>query len=208
MEAHLELTPHLLIAYLGGGLMNLTSFFTSIMKGMGAGARVFSLIEREPKIRLGVGKEVPHALPTLEFRDVGFSYPSRPEMKVLDGFNLKVEPGTSIAVCGPSGIGKTSVHALALRLYDPQSGRIMLNGVDIREYKPESLRSVFRVVGQDPVSVLANIDIARLLKWLRRSSSMDPLQRTSPTRMKARRKTKLKRPRALQIAWTLSELYR
>ncbi len=147
-----DLTSFLLYtAYLGGSLTGLTSFFTSIMKGMGAGARVFSLIERDASIKLGVGKDAPDSLPTLQFNQVSFAYPSRPERKILDGFDLSVPPGGSIALVGPSGIGKTSVHALALRLFDPTSGAVTLNGTDIRTFKPESLRSIFRVVGQEPV---------------------------------------------------------
>ncbi|KDN40009.1 hypothetical protein K437DRAFT_258792 [Tilletiaria anomala UBC 951] len=139
-------------AYLGGGLASLTSFFASIMKGMGAGARVFSLIERDPKIKLGVGEDVVVTEPpAIEFRNVKFSYPSRPETKVLNDFNLKITPGSSVALVGASGVGKSSVHALALRLYDPEDGTVLLNGKDVKAYKPETLRDVFGVVGQEPV---------------------------------------------------------
>lgn len=140
-------------AYLGGGLANLTSFFASVMKAMGAGARVFSLIERQPKIKLGSGQAVPQSLtpPRIEFKNVSFAYPSRPDNKVLNGFNLTVEPGSSIALVGASGVGKSSVHALALRLYDPESGAVEIDGQDVKDFKPEALRDIFGVVGQEPV---------------------------------------------------------
>lgn len=144
-------------AYLGGGLANLTSFFASIMKGMGAGARVFSLMEREPQIRSGKRLESPtRSNPTIEFRKVDFSYPSRPERPILQDFSLTITPGTSIALCGASGVGKSSVHSLVLRLYDTDRGEVLVAGHDVKEYQLDELRSLFGVVGQDPVSHVLN----------------------------------------------------
>lgn len=143
-------------AYLGGGLTNLTSFFASIMRGMGAGARVFSLMKREPHIRSGKLPISPgNTDPTIEFRHVHFSYPSRPERPILQDFSLTIKPGTSVALCGSSGVGKSSVHSLVLRLYDPDSGQVHVAGHDVKEYDLDSLRSLFGVVGQDPVSACA-----------------------------------------------------
>lgn len=141
-------------AYLGGGLANLTSFFASIMKGMGAGARVFALMEREPQIQSGKRLAPPDsANPTVEFRGVDFAYPSRPERNILNDFSLTIKPGTSVALVGASGVGKSSVHSLVLRLYDPDHGQVHVAGHDVKEYQLDALRSLFGVVGQDPVCV-------------------------------------------------------
>ncbi|WFD35884.1 hypothetical protein MCUN1_002752 [Malassezia cuniculi] len=143
-------------AYLGGGLMMMTSFFTSLMKGVGAGARVFELVDRKSEIPLGVGRplnaaSVGHHGAHIEFRDVSFRYPTRPENLVLDHVNIDIAPGQSAALVGASGAGKSSVHALLLRYYEQNSGTILFNGKDIREFTPESLRAVMGVVPQEPV---------------------------------------------------------
>lgn len=138
-------------AYLGGGLANLTSFFASIMRGIGAGARVFGLMDREPEnIKLGQGEDPPTTQGTIRFDNVHFSYPSRPKQKILDGVNLTMQPGESVALVGGSGVGKSSVHALMLRFYDPDQGSVSFGNKDIRVLKPEKLRSLIGVVTQDP----------------------------------------------------------
>lgn len=147
-----ELTSLLMYtAYLGGGLANLTSFFASIMRGIGAGARVFSLMDREPShIKLGVGVDPTTDSGVIQFDKVKFAYPSRPNQKILNGVNLQLNPGESVALVGGSGVGKSSVHSLMLRFYDPDSGSVSFAGQDLRELKPEKLRSLIGVVTQDP----------------------------------------------------------
>ncbi|KOS12761.1 atp-binding cassette transporter [Malassezia pachydermatis] len=143
-------------AYLGGGVMLMTSFFTSLMKGVGAGARVFGLLDREPHIPLGEGQRLDVAKidqrgAHIRFDQVHFRYPTRPEVSVLSGVNIDIPPGTSVALVGGSGAGKSSVHALLLRFYEPESGVVSLDGQDIREFTPESLRDVMGVVPQEPI---------------------------------------------------------
>lgn len=141
-------------AYLGGGLANMTSFFASLMKGVGAGARVFQLVDRESEIKLDQGRELTDAekrSARIEFKDVKFEYPSRPGVKVLDGVNLTIEKGESVALVGGSGVGKSSVHSLLLRYYDPNSGSISYGGADLTQILPSSLRGQLAVVTQDPI---------------------------------------------------------
>jgi ATP-binding cassette subfamily B protein len=99
------------------------------------------------------------------FRDVTFRYPSRPEAKALDGFNLAVAPGETVALVGPSGAGKTTVLALLLRFYDPQRGAVLLDGVELARAAPEEIRRRIALVPQDPVlfstSVMENIRYGR-----------------------------------------------
>jgi ATP-binding cassette subfamily B protein len=87
----------------------------------------------------------------IAFRDVGFCYPSRPDEPVLDGFDLAVEPGETVALVGPSGAGKSTVMQLLLRYYDPQQGRVTLDGVDLRDAALDEVRRRIAIVPQDPV---------------------------------------------------------
>ena len=100
----------------------------------------------------------------IEFREVSFAYPGRPA-PALQRFTLRVAPGESVALVGPSGAGKTTILALLLRFYDPQSGAVKVDGVDVREMDPRALRRLIAVVPQDPVifamSVLENVRYGR-----------------------------------------------
>ncbi len=141
-------------AYLGGGMVSLTSFFASLMKGLGAGARVFELIDRPATVELGKGETL--QLDTavrgkVRFEDVHFTYPSRPQQPILRGVTLDIEPGQSYALVGGSGAGKSSVHSLLLRFYDPTQGRILLAGKDLASYRPESVRKHLAFVPQEPI---------------------------------------------------------
>ncbi|WFD30653.1 hypothetical protein MSPP1_001674 [Malassezia sp. CBS 17886] len=142
-------------AYLGGGVMLMTSFFTSLMKAVGAGARVFELLDREPAIRLDDGAKLDVAAidrrgARIRFEDVHFNYPTRPDVPILQGVNIDIKAGSSVALVGGSGAGKSSVHALLLRFYEPDAGTISVDGQDIRGIAPVSLRSVMGVVSQEP----------------------------------------------------------
>ena len=99
------------------------------------------------------------------FQDVVFRYPMRSEVSALDGFSMRVRPGERLALVGPSGAGKSTVLQLLLRFYDPVAGRIEIDGVDIREMDPCSLRRLFAVVPQEPAvfarSAAANIALGR-----------------------------------------------
>lgn len=138
--------------YVGSSVSGLTSFFSGIMKGVGAGSRVFHLIDRQSEIPLGVGQRLSNMRNgPIEFDNVKFTYPSRKEVEVLKGVNLKIEPGMSVALVGTSGSGKSSILMLLDRFYDPSSGRITFDGTDIRSFTPESWRSRLGVVFQDPI---------------------------------------------------------
>lgn len=138
--------------YVGSSVSGLTSFFSGIMKGVGAGSRVFHLIDRQSEIPLNVGQRLSSLRNgPIEFENVRFTYPSRKEVEVLKGINMKIEPGTSVALVGTSGSGKSSILTLLDRFYDPDAGRITFDGTDIRTFTPESWRARLGVVFQDPI---------------------------------------------------------
>ncbi len=85
----------------------------------------------------------------VEFRDVRFAYPSRSEVPVLQGLSLTASPGQRIALVGPSGAGKSTVVSLLMRFYEPQSGQILIDGRDVRDYPLRGLRSQLAIVPQD-----------------------------------------------------------
>ncbi|MEY3667008.1 MAG: hypothetical protein RL572_548 [Pseudomonadota bacterium] len=86
-----------------------------------------------------------------------FCYPSRPQNAALDGLDLQVEAGSSVALVGPSGAGKSTLFDLLLRFYDPQQGRILVDGIDIRELDLENLRRQFAIVSQQPAMFTGNV---------------------------------------------------
>jgi ATP-binding cassette subfamily B protein len=113
---------------------------------------------------------VPVALPRpvrgqIVLDNVGFRYPARPETSALDGVSLTVEAGETVALVGPSGAGKSTVLQLLMRFYDPQSGAIRLDGVDLRDMARADFRGAMALVPQDPVifaaSALENIRFGR-----------------------------------------------
>jgi len=85
----------------------------------------------------------------IRFDDVRFSYPSRPDMPTLNGLGFAVEPGETVAIVGPSGAGKSTVFSLLLRFYDPVSGHILVDGVDVRQAAPAAVRERLAIVPQD-----------------------------------------------------------
>jgi len=90
------------------------------------------------------------------FEDVLFNYPARPEVAALDGVSLRIRPGETVALVGPSGAGKTTIIQLLLRFYDPQAGRITLDGIDLRDMARSDFRHAIALVPQDPVIFAAS----------------------------------------------------
>jgi ATP-binding cassette subfamily B protein len=130
----------------------LGSLWTDFMSAIGASTRIFEILEREPKMADGSRAESLEN-GAVEFKNVQFSYPARPEFPVLKGVSFKLAPQETVAVVGSSGAGKSTLVQLLMRFYDPQMGSVSLDGVDSREYRLESLRRSLGLVSQEPVLV-------------------------------------------------------
>ncbi|CAB3235155.1 unnamed protein product [Arctia plantaginis] len=119
----------------------------------GAATGIFQLLDKIPKIdssaKTGISPE--SVLGEITLDNVNFSYPSRPDMKILNSFSATIKPGECVALVGSSGCGKSTVLQLLQRLYDPLSGSIKLDGTDLNKINLKRLRSCLGVVGQEPV---------------------------------------------------------
>jgi len=129
-----------------------------LQRAAGAAERLMELLVTEPEIS-APAEPLPLPQPVrgeVSFKNVVFHYPSAGELAALDGVELNIQAGETVALVGPSGAGKTTIFQLLLRFYDPQSGRILLDGVPIRDLDPKKLRSTMGLVSQEPVIFAAS----------------------------------------------------
>ena len=153
-----DLTSFLMYtAYAGSSLFGLSSFYSELMKGVGAASRLFELQDRKPTIPATVGSKVKSAQGPIKFSNVKFSYPTRPAVTIFDGLDFEIPSGTNVAIVGPSGGGKSTIASLLLRFYDLTEGSITINGVDISTMNGKSLRRRIGMVGQEPVLMSGSI---------------------------------------------------
>jgi ATP-binding cassette subfamily B protein len=131
----------------------LTEMWGEVQRAAGAMERMVELLNAKPAVQKPAD---PLPLPRpgrghIRFEGVGFNYPSRPDQRALADFTLEIQPGERVAFVGPSGAGKSTAFQLLLRFYDPQAGRILVDGVDIARTDPEELRTRISVVPQETV---------------------------------------------------------
>jgi putative ABC transport system ATP-binding protein len=147
-----DLTSFLMYtAYAGSSLFGLSSFYSELMKGVGAASRLFELQDRKPTIHATAGTKVNSAQGPITFEKVSFAYPTRPAVTIFQDLDFTIPSGSNIAIVGPSGGGKSTIGSLLLRFYNPTSGRILINGQDICTMNGKSLRRRIGFVGQEPV---------------------------------------------------------
>ncbi|WP_393986333.1 ABC transporter transmembrane domain-containing protein [Xanthobacter flavus] len=148
-------------------LGNLSETWGEMSAAAGAAERIGELLKVEPQVRPPAR---PVSLPVrvsgaIRFDEVSFSYPTRPDQSALAAIAFSIRPGERVALVGPSGAGKSTVFQLLERFYDPQAGRILLDGIDIREADPVAVRRQMALVPQEVAifadSVRANIRLGR-----------------------------------------------
>ena len=142
-----------------GSLGALSEVWSELSQASGAASRLIELLHEKPAVAV---PEHPLSLPVpaigkVEFENVHFAYPTRPGMPALKGMNLTVSPGERVAIVGASGAGKTTIFSLLLRYYDPDSGRVLVDGDDIRQVDPEALRARMAIVPQDVTIFAASV---------------------------------------------------
>ncbi|MCB1553979.1 MAG: ATP-binding cassette domain-containing protein [Xanthomonadales bacterium] len=163
------LSQFVLYAVLGAGSVGaLSEVWADVQRTTGGMARLRELFdERSAVAATANAVRLSHrARGDVVFDNITFHYPSRPNAAALDGFSLHVGAGDTVALVGPSGAGKSTVLQLLLRFFDPQAGSVRLDGTDLRELDPQSLREQIAVVAQHPVifatSAMENIRYGRL----------------------------------------------
>ena len=163
-----ELGQFLLYAiFVGGSTAGLSEIWGALQQAAGATERLAELLAAQPRENVPTD---PLELPSpgrgeIAFENVRFNYPSRPSQPALQDFSLTVKAGETVALVGPSGAGKTTVFQLLLAFYQPQAGRVCIDGVNIPQASPAEVRKRIGIVPQDTVlfadSILENIRYGR-----------------------------------------------
>jgi ATP-binding cassette subfamily B protein len=149
-----ELSAFVFYAIIGASAVgSLSETWGDVQRASGAAERLMQLLATDPAIRAPADPLQLPAQPTgrLQFEDVRFHYPARPQTAALDGLSLDIAAGETVAIVGPSGAGKTTLFQLLLRFYDPQAGSIRFDGIDIAKLDPVALRQHIGLVAQEPV---------------------------------------------------------
>jgi ATP-binding cassette subfamily B protein len=162
--------------FAAGALGELSQVWSEVSAAAGAAGRIAEILSVEPRIK-APANPIPLPVPpkgTVAFQDVRFAYPSRADHAVVNGLSFTVAEGERVALVGPSGGGKSTIVQLILRFYDPQGGRVVVDGVPITQADPQELRRRIAFVPQDPV--VFGTTIAENLRYGRPDASDDDLR--------------------------------
>lgn len=181
LSGNMEYNPgNLVIILFGmlGGALNMgmaLPLIEAFNVARGAAGAIFEIIERVSAIdALSDEGEKPELLGDIELRDIRFRYPARPEVQILQGLDLKVKQGETVALVGASGCGKSTVLQLLQRLYDPETGSVLVDGSDVKSLNLSWLRQHIGVVGQEPV--LFATSIAENIRYGREDASRQEIE--------------------------------
>ncbi|PIC53006.1 hypothetical protein B9Z55_002881 [Caenorhabditis nigoni] len=162
-----EMTPGALMSFLVSSqtiqrsLSQLSIIFGTAIKGWTAGGRVLEFQRLQPSIPIDTGVCIPyHTLwGDIKFDNVSFSYPTRPGHNVFENLTLSIPAGQVVALCGPSGEGKSTITHLLERFYEPKTGKVTLDGRDLKELNVEWLRGqVIGLISQEPVLFATSVE--------------------------------------------------
>ncbi len=145
----------------GSAFGTLSEVIGELQRAAGAAERISELLQARSEITPPVSDLLRLPEPVaggLELQGVCFAYPSRPERNALDNLTLDIRPGETLALVGPSGAGKSTLFDLLLRFYDPQQGRILLDGLPIAQLDPADLRRCFALVSQTPALFFGSVE--------------------------------------------------
>ena len=156
----------LIVAFSLGALADLWADF---MRSLGAAERIFELLDRKPEMAPSGGVVLAQVRGEVALEEVRFAYPSRKDVRVIDGISLRLSPDEVVAVVGPSGAGKSTLSALIGRLYDPDSGHLRLDGRDLRDLDVSFLRRQIGTVAQEPI--LFSTTVAENIRYGRPGAS-------------------------------------
>lgn len=131
----------------------LSSLMPDFGKARAAAASIYAILDRSPPIDTfsQEGTKLDKIRGTIEFKNVHFNYPTRPNLKILKGLNFTLQPGQTLALVGPSGCGKSTSISLLERFYSPAEGQILVDGMEIRSLNLKWLRQQIGLVGQEPI---------------------------------------------------------
>ncbi|XP_052550928.1 ATP-dependent translocase ABCB1 isoform X2 [Tympanuchus pallidicinctus] len=151
----------------------------AIANARGAAYAIFKIIDNEPQIDSysNAGHKPDHIKGNLEFQNVFFNYPSRPDVEILKGLNLKINCGQTVALVGGSGCGKSTTVQLIQRFYDPKEGTITIDGQDLKSLNVRYLREIIGVVNQEPV--LFATTIAENIRYGREDVTMEEIEKAA-----------------------------
>lgn len=136
---------------LGFYISEIGEIYTGLLEAVGASQKVFELIDRKPKIQNDGIVNPSEVLGEVRFENVSFAYPTRPDILVLDKVSFSVTPGEVIALVGPSGGGKSTCISLLEHFYEPTSGEVLIDSINVKNFEHKYLHSKVTLVGQEPV---------------------------------------------------------
>ena len=134
-------------------------FMSAFAAGRAAAYKMFETIDRKPEIDAydTSGRVLDDIRGNIELRDVYFSYPARPDEEIFSGFSLSIQSGTTAALVGHSGSGKSTVISLIERYYDPKSGGVLIDGINLKEFQLKWIREKIGLVSQEPALFSSSI---------------------------------------------------
>jgi len=156
----------LFMVFIGGSLGGLPDVYSQILKAVGATERLKEILDEEEEPGIDKNQQEVAVNGHVQYQNVRFSYPTRPESEVLKGISLEIKPGEKVALAGSSGAGKSTITSLLMRFYDVSEGSILVDGKPLSDYAVHAIRAQMGVVPQEVIlfggTIRENIAYGRL----------------------------------------------